>query len=59
MKATKDPNVKGRKYNGHPYLKLHRVRQSPRVKIRQLLRSFVSLEIAPPAATTENSTTDH
>jgi hypothetical protein len=40
----KDPNVKDRKYNGHPHLKLKRVKITPRQKIRQLLRGFVPLD---------------
>ena len=48
MPTSKDPNIKGRKYNGHPYLKLKRVKQTPRQKIRQLLRGFVPLgELRP------------
>lgn len=44
MSRYKDPNVKGRKFNGNPHLKFKMVKQSPRQKIRQLLRSFVPLE---------------
>lgn len=44
MSRYKDPNVRGRKFNGSPYLKFKMVKQSPRQKIRQLLRSFVPLE---------------
>lgn len=43
-KKSKDPNLKGRKYKGSPYLKLKKVKTDPRVKIRQLLRGFVPLE---------------
>jgi hypothetical protein len=43
-RKTKDPNLKGRKYKGRPYLKLKKVKADPRVKIRQLLRSFLPLE---------------
>ncbi len=43
-KINKDPNVIGRKFNGHPHLKLKMVKQSPRQKIRQLLRSFIPLD---------------
>jgi hypothetical protein len=39
----KIPNVKGRNFNGKPYAKIKRVRQEPRHKIRQLLRSFIPL----------------
>jgi hypothetical protein len=46
MKNYKDPNVKGRKYHGSPHLKLKKVGQSPRRKIKQRLRSAVSLEYA-------------
>jgi len=44
MKSQQDPNVKGRKYNGSPYLKLKRVKTSPRQKIRQKLRAFAPLD---------------
>lgn len=44
MNVYKDPNVKGRKFNGNPHLKIKMVKQSPRQKIRQLLRSFLPLE---------------
>lgn len=43
MKDHKDPNVKGRKYHGSPYLKLRKVGQSPRREIKQRLRCAVSL----------------
>ncbi|MCS3732601.1 hypothetical protein FHS10_000529 [Mucilaginibacter dorajii] len=49
MKDHKDPNVKGRKYHGSPYLKLKKVGQSPRRGIKQRLRSAVSLEYAGQA----------
>ena len=49
ISGSKDRNIKGRKYNGHPHLKLKRVKQSPRQKIRQLLRGFAPLnETGPP-----------
>jgi hypothetical protein len=44
----KDPNVKDRKYNGHPHLKLKRVKTTPRQKIRQLLRGFIPLDELRP-----------
>lgn len=44
MSRYKDPNVKGRKFNGNPHLKFKMVKQSPRNKIRQLLRTFIPLE---------------
>jgi hypothetical protein len=44
MKVSKDPNVIGRKYNGHPHLKLKMVRQSSHHQIRQLLRGFAPLD---------------
>ncbi|SFT15378.1 hypothetical protein [Mucilaginibacter polytrichastri] len=44
MKSQQDPNVTGRKYNGSPYLKLKRVKNSPRQKIRQKLRAFAPLD---------------
>ncbi|MBD1422349.1 hypothetical protein [Sphingobacterium chuzhouense] len=44
MKASKKvPHLKGRHFNGRPYPKIRRVRQEPRKKIRQLLRSFVPM----------------
>jgi hypothetical protein len=36
-------NLKGRKFNGQYYPKIKRIRQEPRQKIRQLLRSFIPL----------------
>ena len=50
MQMIKDPNIKGRKFNGRPYLKLHRVKAQPRTRIRALLRSFAPLEHYPAAA---------
>jgi hypothetical protein len=44
MNSHKNPNVKGRKFNGSPHLKLKMVKTSPCQKIRQLLRSFVPLD---------------
>ncbi|EHQ26200.1 hypothetical protein [Mucilaginibacter paludis] len=46
MKDHKDPNVKGRKYHGSPYLKLKKVGQSPRREIKQRLRCAVSFGYA-------------
>lgn len=43
-RKSKDPNLKGRKYKGSPYLKLKKVKTDPRVKIRQLLRGVVPLD---------------
>lgn len=41
MKANKKiPHLKGRNFNGRPYPKIRRIREEPRQKIRQLLRSF-------------------
>lgn len=39
----KIPDLKGRDFNGTPYAKIKRIRQQPRHKIRQLLRSFIPL----------------
>jgi len=36
-------NLKGRKLNAQYYPKIKRIRQEPRQKIRQLLRSFMPL----------------
>lgn len=36
--------MQGRKFNGKLFPKIKRIRQEPRQKIRQLLRSFVPLE---------------
>lgn len=44
FRKSKDPNLKGRKYKGGPYLKLKKVKTDPRFKIRQLLRGFVPLD---------------
>jgi hypothetical protein len=38
------PELKGREFNGTYYPKPKRIRQQPRQKIRQLLRSFLPLE---------------
>jgi hypothetical protein len=38
------PDLKGRKFNGN-LSKIKRIRTEPRQRIRQLLRSFVPLEI--------------
>lgn len=35
------PDLKGRDFNGIRYTKIKGVRQEPRHKIRQLLRSFI------------------
>jgi hypothetical protein len=43
-RKSRDPNLKGRKYKGSPYLKLKKVKTDPRVKIRQLLRGFIPLD---------------
>ncbi|MES2277321.1 MAG: hypothetical protein V4592_14935 [Bacteroidota bacterium] len=37
------PDQQGRKLNGQYYPKIKRIRQEPRHKIRQLLRSFIPL----------------
>jgi hypothetical protein len=54
-RKTKDPNLKGRKYKGSPYLKLKKVKTDPRIKIRQLLRSFVPLEQFKPPPKSEQT----
>jgi hypothetical protein len=36
-------NLKGRKFDGQYYPKIKHMRQEPRQKIRQLLRSFIPL----------------
>jgi hypothetical protein len=36
-------DLKGRKFNGKVHPKIKRIRQEPREKIRQLLRSFTPL----------------
>jgi hypothetical protein len=54
--TSKDPNVKGRKYNGSPYLKLKRVKTSPRQKIRERLRSMIPLAELRPEKNTEQTT---
>jgi hypothetical protein len=46
MKSQLNPKVKGRKYNGTPYLKLKMVKPYPRKKLRQRLRASISLLIA-------------
>lgn len=33
-RKIKTPNVKGGKYNGHPYLKFKKVKTEPRQKVR-------------------------
>ncbi|MET4546263.1 hypothetical protein ABIE26_003590 [Pedobacter africanus] len=38
------PDVKSRKYNGSPNLKLKMVKTEPRQKIRQLLRACIPLD---------------
>ncbi|HEY0244602.1 MAG TPA: hypothetical protein VGC01_03490 [Mucilaginibacter sp.] len=38
------PDLKGRKFNGH-LVKIKRIRTEPRQRIRQLLRSFVPLDL--------------
>ncbi|WP_295795930.1 hypothetical protein [Mucilaginibacter sp.] len=38
------PDLKGRKFNGH-LTKIKRIRTEPRQRIRQLLRSFVPLDL--------------
>lgn len=43
-KQTFLPGLKGREFNGTYYPKLRRIRQQPRQRIRQLLRSFVTLD---------------
>jgi hypothetical protein len=40
------PELTGRESNGSYYPKLKRIRQQPRHKIRQLLRSFLSLKVS-------------
>ncbi|WP_378959604.1 hypothetical protein [Pedobacter jamesrossensis] len=42
--AKTRPDLKGRKFNGTLLPKIKRIRQEPRQKIRQLLRSFVPME---------------
>lgn len=44
MKNQKDPTIKGRKFNGNPYLKLKKVKLCPRQKIKQILRASISLQ---------------
>ena len=46
MKGQLNPQVKGRKYNGTPYLKLKKVKPYPRKKLRQRLRASIPLLIA-------------
>jgi len=55
MTNSKDPNVIGRKYNGHPHLKLKMVKQSSRHQIRQLLRGFAPLDELRTRQRSENS----
>jgi hypothetical protein len=52
-RKSRDPNLKGRKYKGSPYLKLKKVKTSARIRIRQLLRGFVPLEELRSAAQPE------
>jgi hypothetical protein len=54
-RKSKDPNLKGRKYKGSPYLKLKKVKTDPRVKIRQLLRGFVPLDELRPSTKPEQT----
>jgi len=42
-RRVKTPNVKGGKYRGNPHMKLRKVKTEPRQKIRQLLRSSISV----------------
>jgi hypothetical protein len=44
------PGLQGRSFNGKPHLKLKRLKQEPRQKIRQLLRSFEPLNRPPKKA---------
>ncbi len=37
------PDLKGRQFNGKLHPKIKHIRQEPRQKIRQLLRSFIPL----------------
>lgn len=53
MQTIKDPHIKDRKFNGRPYLKLHRVKAQPRTRIRALLRSFAPLDHYPLIAANE------
>jgi len=39
------PELKGRDFNGTYYPKIRNVRQQPRHKIRQLLRSIIPLDL--------------
>lgn len=41
LSSEKLSEVKGRKFNGFPYLKFKKTKVSPRQKIRQLLHSTV------------------
>jgi len=45
MNYGKDPKVKGRKFNGTPYLKLKKVQVSPRRTIKQRLRNAIDLAV--------------
>jgi len=47
------PGLQGRPFNGKLHLKLKRVKQQPRQKIRQLLRSFEPLRL--PTSPPENA----
>lgn len=43
LKKAKLPKIRGRKFNGAPYLNLKKIKVSSRHRIRQLLRSGISL----------------
>lgn len=55
MKSQLNPQVKGRKYNGTPYLKLKKVKPYPRKKLRQRLRASIPLLIAELHSDTGNN----
>lgn len=40
----KIPHLKGRKFQGKIYSKIKGIREEPRYKIRQLLRSFIPID---------------
>ncbi len=44
IKKGKAQEVRGRKFNGAPYLNLKKVNTLPRQRIRQLLRASIPLE---------------
>lgn len=46
MNATKNPTIRERKFNRTPYLKLKKVKTSPRRTIKQRLRSAIELVIS-------------